>query len=726
MRLKSRINDINIDQVEYVAKRYALPQSIARLLLSRVNIDEVESFINTDINGLFSPFLIKNMKKVIQKIQFAKDGNKKILIYGDYDVDGITSTSLLYLFLKEIGVNTSYYIPPRANGYGLSTKSLNEAINKFSPDLIITVDCGITSVEEVEYIKGKGIDIIITDHHTPQSILPDTLIINPHLEDLKFKDLCGCGVAFKIIEGYFNLKKENYLKYLPIVAIGTIADVVPLKSDNRIMVQLGLSLQSMLPKGIKMLCDMLEIKQSDLNSQTIAYKLAPVLNSAGRLKNADLAVKIFVGEDEDELIRLCSEIILTNKERQQITEDILAEAESQIVKERIPSAIVLKSKDWDAGVIGIVASKIMDKYKRTTILFTENNGMLKGSCRSIEGINIFDELDKVKDYIVQFGGHEKAAGLTVDIDMFDAFREAIIKNIKESMKNVETITYYDMEISSGEIDTDFVKKLGVLEPFGECNPSPLFLLKMTSPEIEFMKNNKHISLKFHSVKVKYFYADKQITNYRHFTDSYNLVKISLSQFNGMIYPSVICDNAIFSSLSVKAKSQEELRYKAAINNLDFTLNNVCDIQKLKSDDNFIVCTYNYNNFKKLEKIFEGSVTYTSGSVMMAEKRKNICFGLENITETSNFENVYFTEKSMAKCIKADNKTLIEGFEDFSFNGVDRQKLLSCYLALDRFSKIRVIMKNEFFVIEDFDAESMHTYFESLYSNFNLTQNEFLF
>ena len=338
MKLKTRIKDIDNDKVEFVSKKYALPKEIATLLLSRTNSEDIDSYIYPDIKSLFSPFLITNMQKVVDKIRYIKDTGKHILIYGDYDVDGITATSLLTLFFRDIGVRSDYYIPSRSNGYGLSVKSIDEVLSEFNPDLIITVDCGITSVEEVEYIKSKGIDIVITDHHTPQSILPDCIIINPHLENLKFRDLCGCGVAFKIIEAYYNLDKDMYIKYLPIVAIGTVADVVPLKSDNRIMVQLGLSVQSMLPKGIKTLISMLSLKDNKLTSHTIAFNLAPVLNSAGRLKNAGLAVKIFVSDDDDELIRLCTEIIMTNKERQQITETIFSQAESQIVG-KIPSAI---------------------------------------------------------------------------------------------------------------------------------------------------------------------------------------------------------------------------------------------------------------------------------------------------------------------------------------------------------------------------------------------------
>ena len=723
MKLKSRIkNDINEIDIYEISKKYDLPYKISQIILSRISKEDVESYIFPNINSLFSPFLIPNIKLVIDRIKYAKANNKKVVVFGDYDVDGITATSLFFKFFKEEGIQTEYYIPSRVNGYGLSIKSLDEVIEKYSPDMIFTVDCGITSVKEVEYIKSKNIEIIITDHHTPQEELPNCLIVNPHIEKhLNFQDLCGVGVAYKIIEGYYDLKKEYYIKYLPIVMIGTIADVVPLIKDNRIMVQLGFSVIDMLPKGIKRLIEYLDTTLKDISSQTVAYKLAPALNSVGRIKNADIAVKLFISQDEEEIERLCIEIIETNKERQRITEEIFNKAEKEILSQKIPSAIVLKDSEWDAGVIGIVASKILDKYKRTTILFTQSNGVLKGSCRSIEGINIFDELKKVENQIVQFGGHEKAAGLTVELEKFSQFKKQICQNIAESMKNIEIVTYYDTEITTNEIDTRFAKKLSVLEPVGECNPSPIFLLKMVLPDIEFMKNDKHILLKYQNLKIKYFNADKQVNNYKSFTESQNLVKISTSVFNNHEFLNLICDsgNLFYKLIDKKDYSdQEDKRFLALSKNIEYKEPKICTLSDLENQDNFVICTYNKTNFKKLESYFKDKVTYSVNSVIMVEKRKNVCFCLENLKELSNFENVYFVEKNFCNFVKMENKGLIcDGFQDFEGQNLTREKLGYCYMAIKNYQ----LERDEI----DLNGIELYNYFKKIYTNFEIKKQEFL-
>lgn len=726
MKLKSRIDNIDKKDVNEISIKYKLPEKIATLILSRIKKEDVENFIFPHIDTLFSPYEIESMSDVVEKIKYIKSNNKKVLIYGDYDVDGITSTSVMYLFFQQENINVDYYIPNRSNGYGLSKKSIDEAIEKFYPDVIITVDCGITSCDEVEYIKSKNIEIIITDHHTPQEILPNCLIVNPHIEKkLKFQDLCGVGVAFKVIQAYYKDDKTKYLKFLPIVAIGTIADVVPLIYDNRTMVQLGFSLINFLPKGIKKLLEILEINEKDVNSQLIAFKIAPILNSAGRLKSADMAVKLFISEDE-EVEKLCVEIIETNKERQSITEQIFFEAEKQILSGQIPSVIVLKSENWDAGVIGIVASKILEKYKRTTILFTEKEGMLKGSCRSIDGINIFNELTKVSSHILQFGGHEKAAGLTIDVNEFENFKMALNKEISKSMKNIDNVTYYDLEILPEDVDIYFAKKLSILEPFGECNPSPTFLMDIDFPEIETMKkNDRHIMVKTKNLKIKYFNADKQILNYKSFKKSQNLVKVSTSLFNGYDYLNLICDNAIFFDLSNNEFNSEfqKNKYKVLENNLDFSQPKKCDIQEIMDKDNFIIVTYNKENFKLLEKIFKDKVTYSSGSVVMNEKRKNVCYCLQNLDELCIFENVYFCEKIFAEFVKFDRKTLIDyPFEDFTKLTIDRKTLVNCYIAIKNCASKKTIQN--FGIIEDFDSDDMYYYFKNIYSDFNLTIEEY--
>lgn len=297
------------------------------------------------------------------------------------------------------------------------------------------------------------------------------------------------------------------------------------------------------------------------------------------------------------------------------------------------------------------------------------------------------------------------------------------------MKDVDIVSYYDTEILAQEVDLNFAKKLSILEPFGECNPSPVFLLKTFMPEIEYMKkNDRHIVVKYQNLKIKYFNADKQILNYKYFVNSLNLVKISTSLFNGYEFLNIICENAIFSKLNanISTHSIEKNRLKCLLGNLDFSPSPICNIEQIKDKDNFIICTYNKNNFEKLQNYFKDSVTYTIGSVIMAEKRKNVCFCLENLTEILNFENVYFVEKKFSNFVKCNNKALIDfNFNDFDNININRDKLINCFLAIKNYIIRETCFEDNIKKIENFDAEDIYLYLKKIYYNLNLTFNEFM-
>lgn len=468
-----------------------IDRDILNLLYNRDIRDEekIYQFVNTSLDNIHSPLLLKDVDIAVERILQARESGEEIWIYGDYDVDGITSTSLCYIALSEIGVTPRYYIPLRDEGYGLNKEAM-DYIKSQGGKVIITVDCGISAHPEIEYANSLGLEIIVTDHHEINNGNPPALaVINPKREDNEFpyKYLAGVGTAFMLIYALFDRlgRKEELYKYLDIVAIGTVADIVPLLEENRIFTKFGMErLNRSNWLGISMLIKKLfeDYQTKKFNTYDIGFIIAPIFNAAGRLEDAKRAVELFIEKDHRVCSEIINELLNNNSERKEIQGDILERALFKIESEKLfeNSVLVVAEEGFHHGVIGIVASKILDRYYKPTIVMEikPEEGIATASCRSIEGFNMIESLNTMKELFVKYGGHAGAAGLSIKIENIEEFSKRINEYAKENIPKSSLIkpVKLDITIPAYKISYDFIDKISLLEPFGFGNPAPLFAL----------------------------------------------------------------------------------------------------------------------------------------------------------------------------------------------------------------------------------------------------------
>lgn len=452
--------------------------------------DELHDFLHPSLEKMSSPFVYDGMKEAAERIRLAIQRKEKVLIYGDYDCDGICAISTLMLYLKD-KLDVFYFIPDRnKDGYGISIDALEKILSKHSPTLVITVDTGITAVDEIEYLKSRGIDTIVTDHHEPQERIPDCIVVDPKVARKGFYDLCGAGVALKLVEALGG--REEACKYLDVVAIATIADVVPLKDDNRIIAYYGLKQITTSPrKGVKMLLD-----QDKISAQDVMFRLAPRMNAAGRLNSAMKVVGLFLESDYFLLRTLTEELARDNSQRQDLCEKAVAEAKNMLKGADFENMgiIALYSDSWEPGILGIACARLVEEFKRPTVLFAKNGDELRGSARSVPSVNIFELFSSLSNYFTGFGGHAQAAGVSMSVDQFDSF----VKAANDKLMTEHTYDDFTHEIVCEmelPIDTDFLrfaKELELLEPTGYQNPKPTFLLKGEGLRFERIGFSQHV------------------------------------------------------------------------------------------------------------------------------------------------------------------------------------------------------------------------------------------
>ena len=505
MNKKWEIYKTNEEKVEELQKKYKLNRLLSTLLTNRGITEEtkIEKFLNPKRSDFYDPFGMPDMEKAVERILKAIENKEQIIIYGDYDVDGITSVTVLKSFLEERGIQVNVYIPNRLNeGYGLN-KTAMEEIAKQGNKLMITVDCGITAVEEVEYAKKFGIETIITDHHEPAEELPKAIaVVDAKRKDNKYecRNLAGVGVVFKLIQALsikLELDQKEYLKYLDIVCVGTISDIVPLTDENRVIVKLGLKLVEQTKNlGLK------EILQScgysKINSTTISFGVAPRINACGRMGHQEEALNLLLSKEEKEVKELTQKINEYNKIRQEIEKNIYNEAIDQIEKERNDNknTIVVFGKGWHHGVIGIVSSKITELYFKPSILLCEEDGECKGSGRSIPGFDLHEALMECNDTIEKFGGHAMAVGININKEKIEEFKEEFEKIAKEKeVDKIIPILNLDAEIKLDDVNKEMVDSLKELEPFGEANKMPIFAFRnLKIDSIRSLSDGKHLKL----------------------------------------------------------------------------------------------------------------------------------------------------------------------------------------------------------------------------------------
>ena len=455
-------------------------RTIASLLLQRgiTSFEEARAFFNPSLADLHDPFLMKDMDKAVERILLAISSEQPILIYGDYDVDGTCSVAVLYLFLSAIYPNVFTYVPDRyREGYGVSSQGIDFADDNQIP-LIITLDCGIKSHERVAYARERRIDMIITDHHTPSETLPEALaVLNPKRADCSYpyKELCGCGIGFKLVQALcktLDFSPETAYKYLDLVALATCADIVPLTGENRILVHTGLQLINQQPTQVMQL--LLASAKRPVEVRDLVFVAAPRINAAGRMEHAEKAVRFLIGRDLDKVTEL--EYLNTQRKTtdEQITEQALCMILSQ-GEEEAPATVVF-SQDWHKGVIGIVASRLIETYYRPTIVFTQSGDVLAASARSVKGFNLYEALCECKDELIQFGGHTAAAGMTLRPENYERFKqkfqEVVERTLPQELRSPKLTL--SGELSLADITYTFYRCLQRFAPFGPKNMTPVF------------------------------------------------------------------------------------------------------------------------------------------------------------------------------------------------------------------------------------------------------------
>jgi single-stranded-DNA-specific exonuclease len=479
----------DINDVKHLSAKLNVDMTIANLLVQR-NIrtfDEAKAFFRPRLSDLHDPFLMKDMDKAVVRLKQAIDRQEKVLIYGDYDVDGTTSVAMMYLFLKDKIKKIDFYIPDRySEGYGISPKSIEYAAdNNYS--LVIVLDCGIKAIEKIAYARTRHVDFIICDHHNPSDRLPDAVaVLDPKRPDCNYpyKELSGCGVGFKFLLAYCTRYEEPVAPLydlLDLVVVSIASDIVPVTGENRVLAYYGLKKLNSDPSiGLKTLINISGIGETEITVNDIVFKIGPRLNAAGRIEHGKKSVELLVSTDQDEANRMSDEINSFNEIRKSLDRDITQEALDMITNnEKLFSrkSTVLYNRDWHKGVVGIVASRLTDWFYRPTIILTESNGMATGSARSVKDFDLYEAIDYCSDLLESYGGHMYAAGLTLKLEnvkrFTDRFEEFVQKNItiKQQIQTIDV----DSKLQLTDITPKFVRVLKQFEPLGPHNMAPVFV-----------------------------------------------------------------------------------------------------------------------------------------------------------------------------------------------------------------------------------------------------------
>ncbi len=507
--------DLTDEQLELkrsIANEIHAPDIVAEILLRKgiTDIDEIHRFFNPHMDHTHDPFMFKDMDRAVKRVRKAIENQEQITIYGDYDVDGTTATALLYLGLQRIGAIVNYYIPHRMiDGYGLSLNGVQQLCDE-GTKLIITVDCGINAVDEVDEITRLGMELIVTDHHNPKDILPEALsIINAKVEDsgYPYADLAGVGAAYKLMMAIYHEMEvatdENIMRFLDLVAVGTIADIVPLTGENRIFASVGLKhLFRKRNLGLTALINISGLINKELNTTDIVFGLAPRINAAGRMGSAMRAVELLISEERSQSEDLARVIEKENTLRQEVDQQTFQEA-CDIIERKYNNlndvhCIVISSENWHPGVIGIVASKLVERYYRPTIMIALNEGVGSGSGRSISDFDLFEALSSVEDMLESFGGHKYAAGLSILPEYLDQFEERLNAYVKENTSPEQLIpplkVEYQLELY--EVNDNLIEWLEKFAPFGPGNMRPIFYTKnVTVVGYPYQVGRNHLKMK---------------------------------------------------------------------------------------------------------------------------------------------------------------------------------------------------------------------------------------
>lgn len=593
---------VNKERAIAMANKLEIPPLLAMMLDIR-GITKEEDVINfLQENKDFSdPFLMKDMDKAVERITTAVENGEKICVYGDYDADGVTSTSLLYSYLRDsLGADVMFYIPTRTGeGYGMN-KGAVDKIHSQGVTLIITVDNGISAREEIDYANSLGIDTVITDHHMPSGAIPKAVaVVNAHQQDDKspFKDFSGVGVAFKLvmaIEGEYADVDSLLENFSDIATLGTIGDIVPLVGENRTLVKNGLRhIQNSDRIGINAMKQESGIAEKEINSSNVAFTLVPRINAGGRLGSSEKSVNLLLTEDEDEAVTIADKLGMDNRERQSIEKEILASIDEEV--RRTPNIVndkilVFAGKGWHQGVVGIVASRIKDIYDKPTIIIgIDDDGVARGSGRSVEGFSLCDAVFACSEHLTHYGGHPMAVGISLEKEKINDFRKAINAYCKD-IKMPYNILHIDCKLNPNQLDLSILDSLSYIEPCGASNPSPIFgLYNMTVIATKEMGNGKHMRITLSRgqgqvpVYAVYFNHNFQSCSYRNGDIVDVAVSLDRNIYNGQENLSVIIKDIKYSQSNNEELIDSERIFDKFAKRYKLTKNEVMSILPTRND-----------------------------------------------------------------------------------------------------------------------------------------------
>lgn len=593
---------VNKERAIAMANRLEIPPLLAMMLDIR-GITKEEDVINfLQENKDFSdPFLMKDMDKAVERITTAVENGEKICVYGDYDADGVTSTSLLYSYLRDsLGADVMFYIPTRTGeGYGMN-KGAVDKIHSLGVTLIITVDNGISAREEIDYANTLGIDTVITDHHMPSGAIPKAVaVVNAHQQDDKspFKDFSGVGVAFKLvmaIEGEYADVDSLLENFSDIATLGTIGDIVPLVGENRTLVKNGLRhIQNSDRIGINAMKQESGIAEKEINSSNVAFTLVPRINAGGRLGSSEKSVNLLLTEDEDEAVTIADKLGMDNRERQSIEKEILASIDEEV--RRTPNIVndkilVFAGKGWHQGVVGIVASRIKEIYDKPTIIIgIDDDGVARGSGRSVEGFSLCDAVFACSEHLTHYGGHPMAVGISLEKEKINDFRKAINAYCKD-IKMPYNILHIDCKLNPNQLDLSILDSLSYIEPCGASNPSPIFgLYNMTVIATKEIGNGKHMRITLSRgqgqvpVYAVYFNHNFQSCSYRNGDIVDVAVSLDRNIYNGQENLSVIIKDIKYSQSNNEELIDSERIFDKFAKRYKLTKNEVMSILPTRND-----------------------------------------------------------------------------------------------------------------------------------------------
>lgn len=670
-----------------------LENKITKKLLYNRNItteEDINEFMFAGIESLSDPFLYTGVKEIVERINQAKKNNDKVLICGDYDTDGISASFVLCDYLRSLNIETEVHIPHRLNeGYGIN---LDYIFNlEFKPNLIITVDCGISCADEIEKLQKQGIDVIVTDHHNIPENKPNCIIFDPKQDEGLFNAFCGAGVAMKLVQALGGV--ESIKKYLDIVAIATIGDIVPLIKENRVIVKLGLEKLNIRPeRNLKLLMD--NFTTDSISSEYISFMIVPLLNSSGRMGNAERVFNMLIEKDENEVLRLINEIKLDNQKRLELKKQGIIEACSLISQLDLNSnkILVLKSEKFNEGVVGIIASNIANQFKRPAIILADNGNEYKGSGRSYGEFNLHNLVMKEHNLCEKVGGHDYAVGLTIRPENYEKFVNLL--NFESQNAEFYERNKYEFEIDVEDVSDELYTLLNLFEPFGFGNEKPQFMIKAQNMSYDYLstKTHKHFVLNVDGLKIISFFGAKFLQSFDSSEIKELIVELSQNKFNGKTFNKIILKDVITKNVFKIKENEDDILcgeiYSSFINQdknnydaVDIDIEGLCEIvqETQKYETIFIVKRqFELDLIKKILKTFNMDLPIR---FVQSEDSCSMVF-VTNLTDISNFSN-YKRIVYLSKPAIDINFMATKYQEIYVLNNEEKLVDLGKYISLER-------------------------------------------